>query len=122
MNKRDLGNKAFTVSEVGLGCWQFGGGFGEMSEEQAMEILRKAVERGVTFLDTADVYGAGRSEEIIGRFLEETSASLTVATKFGRGGGVFPDQYTEASLRQSIHESSERLGVDAIDLLQRGPY
>lgn len=122
MNKRDLGNKAFTVSEVGLGCWQFGGGFGKMSEEQAMEILRKAVERGVTFLDTADVYGAGRSEEIIGRFLEETSASLTVATKFGRGGGVFPDQYTEASLRKSIHESSGRLGVDAIDLLQRGPY
>lgn len=118
MKQRDLGNEAFTVGEVGLGCWQFGGDFGDMSEDQAMAVLRKAVERGVTFLDTADVYGAGRSEEIIGRFLKETSASVTVATKFGRGGGVFPDQYTEASLRQSIHESSERLGVETIDLLQ----
>ena len=118
MRKRDLGKHAFRVGEVGLGCWQFGGDFGEMSEQQALAILATAVETCVSFFDTADVYGDGRSEALIGQFLKHSPADITVATKYGRGGDVFPDNYTEASLRRSIECSLTRLGVDAIDLLQ----
>lgn len=118
MQKRNLGKTGFREGEVGLGCWQFGGDFGEISEDQAWAVLAKALERGVTFLDTADVYGSGRSEKIIGRFLRESGASLTVATKFGRGGGVYPGNYTENALRDSIKQSSARLGIDVLDVLQ----
>ena len=74
------------VSEVGLGCWQLGGdAWGDVSDTDALDVLRASVEAGVTFLDTADVYGTGRSEELIGRFLRELPPSgrdkLFIATK-----------------------------------------
>ncbi len=69
MQQRTLGKTGFAVGEVGLGCWQFGGDFGPMTEETAMQIMVAAVEKGTTFFDTADVYGNGRSETLIGRFL-----------------------------------------------------
>ncbi len=118
MHMRQLGQNGYTVSEVGLGCWQFGGDFGPMTEDTATDILRTAVDRGITFLDTADVYGGGRSEQIIGRFLASCDTPLTLATKFGRGDGVYPDGYTAQAMRQAVEASLERLGVDAIDLLQ----
>ena len=96
------------VSEIGLGCWQLGAAdWGDVSESAAMEILQAAVDHGVTFIDTADVYGAGRSEALIGKFLKrlgEKSKGLFVASKLGRLKG-FPDQYTEALLRESTKES-----------------
>ena len=71
MNKRIFGNSNFHVSEVGLGCWQLGGDcWGDLDEAEALGILRAAVESGVNFLDTADVYGGGRSEQLIGKFLK----------------------------------------------------
>lgn len=106
------------VSEIGLGCWQLGGDWGEVREDRAFEILHSAVEAGVNFFDTADVYGGGRSETLIGRFLRQTSAKVFVATKLGRTGDLFPDQYTEAGLRRATEASLERLGVDALDLTQ----
>lgn len=118
MKTRQLGNSRITIGEVGLGCWQFGGDFGPMETDTALAVLKTAVEKGITFFDTADVYGAGRSEELIGRFLKETGAAVTVATKFGRGPDVFPDNYTKAALRKAVQNSLKRLGVDAIDLLQ----
>jgi len=118
MNTRQLGKQGFSIGEVGLGCWQFGGDFGEMQEETALAIMAAAVDNGVNFLDTADVYGAGRSEELIGRFLKDCPACVTVATKFGRGGDVYPDNYSEDSLRRSIDASLKRLATDTIDLLQ----
>src|SRR4051794_3512484 len=86
MQYRRFANTRIDVSEVGLGCWQLGGAdWGDVSDEKALEILRASVERGVTLLDTADVYGAGRSEALIGRFLkEEKPKNLFVATKLGR--------------------------------------
>ena len=118
MKTRKLGKHGFTISEVGLGCWQFGGDFGEMKEETAISIMKTAVENGVNFFDTANVYGAGRSEELIGRFLKECDAPVVVATKFGRGDGVYPDTYSESILLQAIEASLKRLGTDTIDLLQ----
>jgi aryl-alcohol dehydrogenase-like predicted oxidoreductase len=114
-----LGDHGFEVSEVGLGTWQLGGDWGQdFSAEKAASILTAAVESGVTFFDTADVYGAGQSESFIGQFLRDSPRRVRVATKFGRGGDVFPDAYTKDAMRRGIEGSLERLGVDQLDLLQ----
>jgi len=85
MKYRVFGKTNWKVSEVGLGAWAIGGaGWGEVSEKDAMEVLQKAVERGVNFFDTVDVYGDGRSERLIGQFLQKTNKKVYVATKFGR--------------------------------------
>lgn len=118
MNRRTLGKQGPSISEVGLGCWQFGGDFGAMSEQTAMDIMHAAVESGVDFFDTADVYGAGVSEQYIGRFLKQSGRTITVATKHGRSGDAYPDQYSEETLRRSVEGSLERLGVERLDLLQ----
>ena len=118
MNTRRLGREGFDVGEVGLGCWQFGGDFGQMEAETALAILSRAVENGITFFDTADVYGAGRSEALIGRFLKVCRHPVAVATKFGRGANVYPGNYSAHALRESVLASRKRLGVAVIDLLQ----
>jgi aryl-alcohol dehydrogenase-like predicted oxidoreductase len=118
MNKRKLGKDGFSISEIGLGCWQFGGDFGHMTEDTAFSIMATAVNNGVSFFDTADVYGIGRSEELIGRFIKECSSPVTVATKFGRDGAVYPGNYSEDNLRRNIEGSLERLHIDSLDLLQ----
>jgi len=89
-----------------------------MVAQTADAILKTGVENGIDFFDTADVYGAGRSEQLIGRFLASYPHPVTVATKFGRGANVYPDAYTPETLRASVIASKERLGVEAIDLLQ----
>jgi aryl-alcohol dehydrogenase-like predicted oxidoreductase len=119
MKKRPFGNTGAEVSEVGLGCWQLGGAdWGNVSDEQALGILAAAVDSGVTFFDTADVYGGGRSESLIGRYLKQAPEPVFVATKLGRTQDLYPDKYTEASIRAAIDASLARLGVDAIDLIQ----
>jgi len=118
MQRRTLGEGGYGIGEIGLGCWQFGGDFGPMEEKTAFDILAAAVESGTDFLDTADVYGAGRSEELIGRFIKTCSTPLTIATKVGRDGSLFPDQYTRQGVKASITASLSRLGVEAIDLIQ----
>ncbi|WP_179004559.1 aldo/keto reductase [Winogradskyella forsetii] len=119
MKTRELGKNGFDVSEVGLGCWQIGGNWGnEIDKKNAFEILNEAIENGVTFFDTADVYGDGRSETLIGEFIKDKGSNIKIATKFGRGANVFPDQYTEKALRDSVEVSCRRLNVEAIDLLQ----
>jgi aryl-alcohol dehydrogenase-like predicted oxidoreductase len=107
------------VSEVGLGCWQLGGAdWGNVSDAEAFEILHAAADAGVTFLDTADVYGNGRSETLIGRFLRERGGGFFVATKLGRTGDLYPDKYTEAGVRAATEASLKRLELDALDLTQ----
>ena len=119
MKKRILGKNGFEVSEVGLGTWQIGADWGQnFSEEKAFNILTTAVENGVTFFDTADVYGNGQSEKFIGEFLKQTNQDIKVATKFGRGADVFPATYSKDAMRRAIEHSIQRLGVDALDLLQ----
>jgi len=108
------------VSEVGLGCWQLGGGdWGDVSEDEALAILRASVESGVTFFDTADVYGGGRSESLIGKFLAQASDPVFVATKLGRAGDPGgPQNFTRAAVRAHTEASLRRLGVEALDLTQ----
>ncbi|MGC3990113.1 MAG: aldo/keto reductase [Chthoniobacteraceae bacterium] len=119
MNQRPFNGSGVLVSEMGLGCWQLGGAdWGAIDDAAAFEILRTAVDAGVNFFDTADVYGSGRSEELIGRFLKDCSEEIFVATKLGRTSALYPDQYTEAGVRAATEASLQRLGVEALDLTQ----
>jgi aryl-alcohol dehydrogenase-like predicted oxidoreductase len=122
MNTRIFGPTGRTVGEIGLGTWQLGADWGDVSETTALATLRAAFEGGVTFFDTADVYGAGRSETIIGRFLRETPgarAQIFVATKLGRFSAPgWPGNFTRDAVRQHTEASLRRLGVDALDLTQ----
>src|SRR4051812_26403476 len=87
MNTRPFGKTGSRASEMGLGWWQLGGSdWGAIDDRAALDILAAAVDAGVNFLDTADVYGGGRSEELIGRFLTGRSERIYVATKLGRAG------------------------------------
>jgi aryl-alcohol dehydrogenase-like predicted oxidoreductase len=120
MNQRGFGGSGASVSEIGLGTWQLGGSeWGEVDEGKAFEILSAATDSGVNFFDTADVYGLGRSEEIIGKFLKQHSDRIFVATKLGRfpePGGA--ENFSEAAIRAHTEASLHRLGVDALDLTQ----
>jgi aryl-alcohol dehydrogenase-like predicted oxidoreductase len=119
MQTRTFGKTGFRAGEVGLGTWQLGGDWGEVSEETALQILRAAVEAGTTFFDTADVYGAGRSETLLGQFLKEYKEPVFVATKLGRfsdPGG--PENFTPAAMARHTDASLRRLGVEALDLTQ----
>jgi aryl-alcohol dehydrogenase-like predicted oxidoreductase len=118
MKTRRLGQAGPIIGEVGLGCWQFGGDWGEMDEGTADEIVSVSRQRGVDFFDTANVYGAGRSEEWIGKFFSGRPNRPVIATKYGRGPDAYPDRYTEAGLRSAIDASRRRLRVETIDLLQ----
>lgn len=119
MNTRVFGNTGFQVSEIGLGCWQLGGSdWGAVDESECLAILAAAVEAGVNFFDTADVYGGGRSEEIIGKFLKQTRREIFVATKLGRTAELYPDGYSEVTIRAATEDSLRRLGVEALDLTQ----
>jgi aryl-alcohol dehydrogenase-like predicted oxidoreductase len=118
MRTQTLGKGGMEIGEVGLGCWQFGGDFGPMEEKSAFEILETAVACGTNFFDTADVYGAGRSEELIGRFLKTCATPVKVATKVGRSAALYPDQYTREAVRECVCGSLQRLGMEAIDLIQ----
>ncbi|TWT85117.1 General stress protein 69 [Planctomycetes bacterium CA13] len=116
MKTRVLGNSERSVSEIGLGCWQLGADWGTVSDKDALEILESAIDCGIRFLDTADVYGAGRSERMIGQFIRRRSEELFIATKVGRQN--YPGPYTAPLIRQHICESIDRLGVESLDLLQ----
>ena len=114
-----LGRTERPVSVVGLGTWQLGGDWGEVEESEAHRLLDAAVESGVTFLDTADVYGDGRSERLIGSFLGgRADVDLTVATKMGRRVDQVPENYTLANFRSWTDRSRRNLGVDRLDLVQ----
>ena len=120
MRLRTFGGDPVPVSEVGLGCWQIGGDqWGAVSEADALATLRAAVEAGTTFLDTADIYGGGRSEELIGRFRRERPGQLFIASKLGKSsdpGGLA--NFTPAAMRRHTEASLRRLGVEALDLMQ----
>src|SRR3954463_966351 len=110
MKTRMFGRTGKAVGEVGLGTWQLGAGWGNVTEETAMATLRAAVEAGTTFFDTADVYGAGRSETLIGKFRKETRTSLYIATKLGRFSPPgWPKNFTREAIRQHTEASLKRL-------------
>jgi aryl-alcohol dehydrogenase-like predicted oxidoreductase len=119
MEQRILGRTGRAVSVIGLGTWQLGADWGNVDEGQALAVLDAAAAAGITFLDTADVYGDGRSEQLIGRFLAgRPGAEFTVATKMGRRAPLDPALYTVANFRAWADRSRANLGVDTLDLVQ----
>jgi len=117
---RDLGETGMRVSEVSLGTWAFGSEWGEVSDEDSCAALNRAIDLGVNFLDTADVYGDGRSEKLIGKLLaERPGVEIFVATKAGRRLDPHAaDGYNYENISRFVERSLRNLGVEAIDLLQ----
>jgi len=119
MERQVLGRTGRLVSVVGLGTWQLGGDWGDVSDDDSRAVLEAALDAGVTFFDTADVYGDGRSEQAIGAFVKDhADAGITVATKMGRRVDQVPENYSLANFREWTDRSRRNLGVDTIDLVQ----
>jgi aryl-alcohol dehydrogenase-like predicted oxidoreductase len=119
VEERVLGRTERPVSVVGLGTWQLGADWGDVSEAQALSVLDAAVESGVSFFDTADVYGDGRSERLLGRYLSDNpDLVVTVATKMGRRVEQRAENYTLANFRSWVDRSRRNLAMDRLDLVQ----
>ncbi|PRY14185.1 aldo/keto reductase [Kineococcus rhizosphaerae] len=119
MQTRTLGRTGRAVGVIGMGCWQIGGSWGSVDEDDALATLQAAAEAGVTFFDTADVYGDGRSERLLGRFLPTAGDGTFVATKMGRRADPHvAGAYTLDAFRAWNDRSRENLGVDTLDLVQ----
>jgi len=120
MNFRRLGKTGFEISEISLGTWQVGGKWGsEFDHTLAESILREAIDRGVNFIDTADVYSDGESEKAVGKAVGQAGKRIYVATKCGRQIQPHNNKgYTPAVLRGYVEDSIRRLGVECIDLIQ----
>jgi Predicted oxidoreductases (related to aryl-alcohol dehydrogenases) len=120
MRNHTFGRTSFKVSEIGFGAWQIGGSWGDVSEADGRAALEAALDAGVTFIDTADVYGDGRSEKIIANVLKARGgARPMVATKAGRRlDPHVADGYTKANLESFIDRSLKNLEVDSLDLVQ----
>ncbi|MCJ7456028.1 aldo/keto reductase [Candidatus Bathyarchaeota archaeon] len=119
MNYRQFGRTDMRVSEISFGAWPIGGGWGPVKDAESYAALNRAVDLGVNFIDTADVYGDGRSEQLIGRLLKERKEEIFVATK--AGAGLRPhtaDGYSRKNLESFVDRSLKNLGVDSLDLLQ----
>src|SRR6187402_2477794 len=119
MTARILGRTGRSVSAVGLGTWQLGGDWGDVSEADARAVLDASADAGVTLFDTADVYGDGRSERFIGAWLADNpGAGVTVATKMGRREDQVPANYVLGNFRTWTDRSRQNLGQDTLDLVQ----
>jgi aryl-alcohol dehydrogenase-like predicted oxidoreductase len=119
MNSRLLGRTGYQISEVGLGAWQIGGSWGSVPDEDAIKLLHTAIDCGINFFDTADVYGDGRSEQLIRRALADRNETIVVATKAGRRlqphGAI---GYNRENLTAFVERSLKNLGRESLDLLQ----
>ena len=119
MKYRKFSDLGWNVSEIGLGCWGIGDCWGDVSERDARELLKKALDKGVNFFDTADVYGDGRSEKFLGELIKSTSEKIFVTTKSGlRLRPFIPEEYNLKNFEKFIDRSLINLGVNRIDLLQ----
>jgi aryl-alcohol dehydrogenase-like predicted oxidoreductase len=117
VEKRSFQRMGRAVGVIGLGAWQLGADWGDVTEADAHATLRAAADGGVTFFDTADVYGDGRSEQIIGSFIKD-HRDITVATKMGRRVPQEPSAYTLDNFRAWTDRSRANLGVETLDLVQ----
>jgi aryl-alcohol dehydrogenase-like predicted oxidoreductase len=119
MQYRTLGKTGFRISDISFGAWAIGGSWGAVDDKESLAALNKAADCGVNFIDTADVYGMGRSERLLTQFKRDRKQDIVIATKAGR---KLPAQvvegYTRENLTQWVDESLKNLAVDALDLLQ----
>jgi aryl-alcohol dehydrogenase-like predicted oxidoreductase len=119
MEQRVIGRSGQSLSVIGLGTWQLGADWGDVEEKDALAVLDAAAESGITFFDTADVYGDGRSEQTIAAFLRgRPDLDITVATKMGRRVDQIPENYVLENFRAWNDRSRRNLGVDRLDLVQ----
>ena len=119
MEHRRLGRTGRDVSVIGFGAWAIGGSWGSVDDADSLRALHAAADAGVTLIDTADVYGDGRSERVIRRFLAERPGErFFVATKIGRRAPLDPREYTPAAFRAWLDRSRDNLGMDTLDLVQ----
>ena len=119
MKFRNFSNVGWQVSEIGLGCWAIGSEWGEVTPEDARDVLKTSLDKGINFFDTADVYGDGRSEKFVGELIKSTKEKIYVATKAGRRLSPHtPEGYNLKNIEEFIDRSLINLGVDCIDLLQ----
>ena len=119
MNKRILGRTGKQIGEIGLGTWQLGTKWGDpFNRDEAMKILEAAYDTGITFVDTADVYNSGKSEETIGEYLREHPGRFFVTTKCGRRLKPHTaEMYTPDAIRGFVEGSLERLKAEQLDLI-----
>jgi aryl-alcohol dehydrogenase-like predicted oxidoreductase len=119
MHYRRLGKTGYEVSAIGFGAWAIGADWGTVDDAESLAALHAAADAGVNLIDTADVYGDGRSERIIGRFLKErTGERIYVATKMGRRVEQRPENYTPEAFAAWTERSRENLDVEILDLVQ----
>src|SRR6478672_8089562 len=120
MEYRALGRTGLSVSTISFGAWAIGGSWGAVDDEESMRTLHAAIDSGVNFIDTADVYGDGRSERLVARLRRERPGeTIHVATKAGRRlPAQTPEGYSRANLEDWIDRSLRNLETDTIDLLQ----
>jgi aryl-alcohol dehydrogenase-like predicted oxidoreductase len=120
MNYRKLGKTGFKISEISLGTWQIGGKWGsDFSDKTAEKTINTAIDKGINFIDTADVYEAGLSEAAVGRVVRSRSERIYVATKCGRQiNPHISENYTPEALTGYVEESLKRTGFEALDLIQ----
>lgn len=119
MKYRQLGNTDLNVSEISFGTWAIGGSWGKTNDEESIKALETAMEHGVNFFDTADVYGGGHSEELLAKVTKGKEDKIHIATKFCRYGDIFdPKTYSEEQVRTYLEASLKRLNREAIDLYQ----
>ncbi len=118
MQYRELGRTGWKVSALSFGSWAIGSAWGPVDEAESMAALHRAVEMGVNFFDTADVYGDGSSERLLARLRREIREPIHIATKAGRRFAQVPETYNRANLTAFVERSLENLGVERLDLLQ----
>jgi len=119
MQTRTLGKTGFVVSTISMGAWALGDAWGSVDDKESLAALHRALDLGVNFFDTADVYGAGRSERLIRQLRRERKEPFVVATKAGRKASPHTaDAYNRKNLTGWIEQSLDNLGVEALDLVQ----
>ncbi|WP_144554451.1 aldo/keto reductase [Bacillus sp. X1(2014)] len=119
MNYRELGNTGIMISEVSFGTWAIGGAWGKTNDTEALKSLQYAIDQGVNFFDTADVYGDGHSEKLLAKATKGREDQIYVATKFCRQGDIFdPKNYSYEKVSAYCEDSLHRLDREAIDLYQ----
>ena len=119
MQYRKFSNTGWNVSEIGLGCWGIGGNWDDVQDLEARKVLKRALDKGINFFDTSDVYGDGRSEKFLGELIKSTSEKIYVATKTGqRLRPYIPEGYNLKTIEKFIDRSLNNLGIECIDLLQ----
>ncbi|WP_211305857.1 aldo/keto reductase [Streptohalobacillus salinus] len=119
MNYHTLGKTGYKISELSFGTWAIGGAWGKTNDEESLRALEIAIEKGVNFFDTADVYGDGHSEELLREATKGKEDEIYVASKFCRKGDIHdPDNYSKEAVTNYLNDTLKRLGRDTLDLYQ----